>query len=113
VVIAHIDNKRPMGFLINSKISNWLRKRPGLLICEVSISAAEHTCLRYDSFVDCRDLFSFNDWEIKRRVAVSEQAKIAILQAIRDCPTIERKYKAAILQRDGHLLEESDDAEES
>ena len=100
VVIVHFDTQ-PMGFLINSRVSNWLRKRPKLLACEASISSSEHPALDHDSFVDCRDLYSFHHWDLNDRDPVSEQAKTNILEAIRVCPTIKRKYKQAILNREG------------
>jgi hypothetical protein len=113
VVIVHID-KNPMGFLVNSHISNWLRKRPHLLACEASISSDEHSCLKHDSFVDCHSIYAFFDWELtSERGEVSHRAKINILKAIRDCPTIERKYKEAILNRDGELLEDQEQSSES
>ncbi len=62
VVVVHID-KNAMGFLINSKISDWLRKRPDLLTCEASILVEQHPFLDHDSYVDCRDIYEFFEWE--------------------------------------------------
>lgn len=104
VVIVSID-KNPMGFLINSKISNWLQQRPELLVCEVVIHSDEHLPLKHDSFVDCQSIYEFFDWELTRREGeVSLSAKKAILKAIRDCITIERKYKNRILNSEKELL---------
>jgi hypothetical protein len=104
VVIAHFD-QNAMGLLINTRVTDWLRRHPHLLACEATILAAEHKFLKYDSYVDCQDIFPFHEWELTgHRGEVSPHAKLAILAAIRDCPTIVRKYKTAILNRDGHLF---------
>jgi hypothetical protein len=101
VVIVHID-ATALGCFINSGISNWLRSRPNLLNCEASILAQEHrACLTYDSVVDCQDLYSFHDGELAQdRGLVSARAKVSILKAIGNCPTVPLKYKTAILIRE-------------
>jgi hypothetical protein len=105
VVISHIDESI-MGFLINSKITPWLSRHPNLVVCEAVITAQGHSFLKYNSFVDCQKIYPFYDWELTRHVGeVSPNAKLSILQALSVCPTLERKYKTAILSRDGHLLD--------
>lgn len=59
VVIAYID-PTPHGFFINSIINTFIKKRPYLLACEAKIISSQHNFLRYDSYVDCRDIFPFS-----------------------------------------------------
>jgi hypothetical protein len=96
--------KNPRGFLINSNITNWIRKRPHLLACEAPILAAEHPFLKHDSCVDCHELYEFFEWELDKNMGkVSEQAKASVLTAIQLCPSIERRYKNVILRREGRI----------
>jgi len=107
VVIVCIDGEKLLGFLINSSISNFVRSRPDLLICEVEITAEEHDFLKWNSVIDCHTLYTFyiTDFE-EERGELSHQAAINVLQAVKDCPTITRKYKQLILDGGSDLLDE-------
>ena len=97
VVIVCADSKR-MGFLINSKVHSYIKKRPSLLACQAVIEVLNHRCLNYDSYVDCVDLYEFEDAElIDDRGVISEQAKAEIKRAVANSKTIEGRYKKLIL----------------
>jgi hypothetical protein len=101
-VIAHVS-ETPTCFLINSKLTDWMRRHRDLLICDPLISVTEHSFLSHDSYVDCQRVFHFFDWEITKWLGpLSEQAKIDILDAVHRCPTLERKYKKLILGHEGY-----------
>ncbi|WP_204103219.1 MULTISPECIES: hypothetical protein [Spirulina sp. CCY15215] len=100
IVVAYI-NPCPHGFFINSKINKFIRNRPNLLSCEAQILVSQHTFLKYDSYVDCRDLFSFVDSDLTRsRGILSLDAQTAILSAVDACPVLEEHHKIKILDRD-------------
>lgn len=106
IVVVHSDDENLFGFFINSRISPWLQQRPYLLVCEAEILSAEHPCLTHDSYVDCKDLYQFSEQELtEAREQISPQAKESILKALQVCPAVERKYKKAILSREGWPLE--------
>ena len=63
VAVVCRDSKA-MGFLINSTIHPFIQKRSELLACQADIEAASHACLDYDSYVDCIDLYEFEDAEL-------------------------------------------------
>ena len=87
-----------MGFLINSTIHPFIQKRSELLACQADIEAASHACLDYDSYVDCIDLYEFEDAELTHsRGAISDQAKAEIKKAVTHSKTIEKRYKRLIL----------------
>ncbi len=65
VVIVCID-KEARGFLINSRISSFVQKRPDLLACQAEINAIEDYVLKKDGFVDCSELYEFFEWELKK-----------------------------------------------
>ncbi len=51
-VVVHVD-ERTVTCIVNSKISAFLRARPVLLRCQVSMPAAAHPFMSHDSHVDC------------------------------------------------------------
>jgi hypothetical protein len=104
VVVAYVS-KNAWGFLINSEVSKWLRERPKLLVCEAVILAAEHRCLKRDSYADCQIIYEFFGWELRNHEGViSRQAKINILQSIKGCPTLETRHKSIILENERDFL---------
>lgn len=102
VVIAYID-QNPMGFFINSRITNWIQNRQNLLICVPSIPAADHSFLKHDSYVDCQSIYEFLPQDVDHNIGVvSEKTKSDLLDAIHACPKLERKYKKLILSNEGY-----------
>ena len=97
VIIAYIE-PTPFGFLINSKIGKFILDRDYLLPCEAPILASQNNFLKYDSYVDCRDLFPFVESELTQsRGIISVDAQKAILNAVTLCPVLEEIHKIKIL----------------
>jgi hypothetical protein len=87
----------PMGFLINSRINQFVQKRPRLMPCEVKIEQSSHTFLAHDSFLDCRDLFPFPASELTDlKGTIDEATRIKILAGVAACPVLPRNYKDLI-----------------
>jgi len=98
VLIAYIDPS-PYGFLINSKINNYIQNRDYLLCCEAEIIASEHDFLNYNSYVDCTAAFPFNAGElISSRGFLSDAGQAEVIKAVGLCPVLERIHKNRILQ---------------
>jgi hypothetical protein len=80
VIIACFDDNIPMGFLINSKINEFIKKRADLMKCEVEILQQDHSFLSYNSYVDCRDIFAFSQsdlTDLRGEIAVSASINTA------------------------------------
>jgi hypothetical protein len=89
------------GFLINTEIDPWIAINPSSMRCQVRIRADEHPCLDYDSWVDCTDLFRFEDWELPtKRNPVSTSTHAEIIEAVRRASPspIVGRYRRAILE---------------
>lgn len=98
VVIACIDDT-PMGFLINSKINQFIYRRPKLLVCEVKLEQIDHDFLSYNSYLDCRDIFPFETSELTDlRGTIHDSAKGSILTAVSACPVLPTRYKQMIIE---------------
>ena len=88
----------PRGFLINSSIHKYIQNRPDLLVCQAVIEEASHKCLSRDSYVDCINLYEFEDAElIEDYGPISKQAMARIKEAVNNSKTIEVRYKKLIL----------------
>ena len=91
----------PMGFLINSSIHKYIQNRPALLASQAVIEQSNHKCLSRDSYVDCVDLYEFEDTElVEDDGPINEQAMIRIKEAVDNSKTIEVRYKKLILSKD-------------
>ena len=97
VVIVHKDPE-PWGFFINTGIRQFIQKRPELLVCQVSIKATDYKFLDHDSYVDCAELYLFEDTELRDAIGpVNKQTKIEIKKAVAVSKTIIVRHKKLIL----------------
>ena len=109
IPVCHDQNI--LGFLINSEIDVWIQINPLLSSSQIEISASEHSCLKYDSFVNCHELYNFDDFQLVNvRDEVSEEVKQEILKAVEESKTISikepfKKLKITpILEKDEKLI---------
>ena len=87
-----------MGFFINSKVHDYIQKRPSLLASQVGIKASDYSFLDHDSYVNCIRLYPFDDTElVDSRGAINTQTKVEIQKAVTNSKTLEKRYKKLIL----------------
>lgn len=87
-----------MGFLVNSKLSSFILKRPDLLICQVVLSASDYGFLSHDSYLDCGQIYPFDDDVLVISVSdINKKTMSAIKIAVSKAKTIEKHYKDLIL----------------
>ncbi len=55
LLLASLD-PGPLFLVINSKISEFMRKKPELSKCQVGIGHDDHPFLRHRSFIDCTEV---------------------------------------------------------
>jgi hypothetical protein len=98
LVIIVCSDTKPWGFFINTGIRQFVQKQPELLVCQVSIKATNHKCLDYDSYVDCTELYPFEDTELLDvRDPVNKQTKAEIKKAVTVSKTIVERHQKLIL----------------
>jgi hypothetical protein len=98
VVVVYQESGCAYGFFINSEISAFIQHRPHLHDCIAPITQKEHPFLRYDSNVDCRQIVAYPEWRFTKTLGpVGQQAKEAIVLAVRDCSVLVNKHKRKIL----------------
>lgn len=85
------------GFFVNSNIGQFIQKRPTLLASQVLIKAEDYSFLHHDSYIDCSQLFAFEDDHLGYGCgSVNENTKAAIKNAVGIAPTIDQKYQEII-----------------
>jgi len=96
VVVACFD-PNPCGFFINTKINDFIQKNVPLMACEVLLSAIAHPFLSCDSWLDCREILSFQESELtdKRGVLAANSIK-NVLAAVEECPVLRPRFKRLI-----------------
>lgn len=96
-VVIVCTEPTPMGFLVNSKINQFIIERPKLLVCEVKIEPAQHSFLSHTSYVDCRDLFPFELAELTDlRGTIDSSVQPDILAGVSACPVLPAHHKQMI-----------------
>lgn len=96
VVIACFD-PNPCGFFINTKVNDFIQASPQLMACEVLLSVAVHPFLSYDSWLDCREILSFQEAELAdKRGALVTTAIMDVLAAVDACPVLRPRFKRLI-----------------
>ena len=56
LLLAGLD-PGPLFLIINSKITEFMRRRPDLSKCQVEIDHNDHPFLRHHSFIDCTEAY--------------------------------------------------------
>lgn len=88
-----------MGFLINSGIHRYILKQPDLLACQVKIKASDYKCLNHNSYIDCIDLYAFDDAELTdERDTINIMTKAEIRKAVGNAKTLEARFQKLILR---------------
>jgi len=89
-------NPNPYGFLINSKIAQFIKKSPILLSSQVAIAAERYGFLQHDSYIDCARLFPFRSGELHSIQDIQNNTRRAIERVVADSTLIEPIYKRLI-----------------
>jgi hypothetical protein len=91
-------DKKCMGFLINSIVRPFILKRPDLLRCQVKIKASDYKFLDHDSYIDCVELYPFEDTDlIDKKDTINMITKAEIKRAVKGSDTIVTRYQKLIL----------------
>lgn len=100
LVVIAITGAEIRGVFINSRLTEYIRSRPGLVDCTAGISVDEHPFLRYDSHVDCRKTYYFTEPELWSNIVgkLSLNGIDAVRQAVARCKVLRGYDKARILE---------------
>jgi hypothetical protein len=101
VVVVHVAADYVLGFVINSRLNEFVLERPHLLPCHAELLCDEHPLfLTHDSFVDCQTPYTFprvSLIETSRRGFLGQSAQMAVLEAVRFCVVLKPVHKKLIL----------------
>ena len=101
VVVVAITPDYVLGFVISSRLNEFVQARAHLLPCHAPVLCVEHpTLLMHDSFVDCQRPYTFlhpNLTQDSHRAPLSPTARTAVLEAVRLCSVLKPVHKKLIL----------------
>lgn len=86
----------PHGFLINSRVSPFIKNRPNLLASQVLVTAERYGFLGHDSHINCGRLFSFKERDIKPIQKIQNNTRKEIKEVVSASKLIEPIYKKLI-----------------
>ncbi|ESS72886.1 hypothetical protein MGMO_44c00360 [Methyloglobulus morosus KoM1] len=106
LVLVTTDDPEYLSFLVNSEINTYIQNRPDLLKCQVSIDAANHNFLSYDSHIACHEITTIMREEVVRalmadpaalRGKISTDVREQIMAAVKIAKTIDKDKKNRII----------------
>lgn len=95
-VVLHVDAHTIMC-VINSEISQFIRARPALLRCQVTMQGSQHDFMDHDSHIDCSRVRSFLTDEVVADLMsrpewilgdASEECRLDIMAGIKATETL-------------------------
>ena len=87
-----------MGFLVNSTIARYISNRTYMLECQVILSKSDYGFLFHDSYLDCAQIYPFEDAGLVIGLeVVNDKTKAEIKAVVSIARTIEKRYQNLIL----------------
>lgn len=68
-----------LGFFINSAINRYIERRPELRRAQLQVPRQQYPFLRYDSWLDCSDVHTFDRSYLEREVRTNPPAYLGRL----------------------------------
>jgi hypothetical protein len=101
VVIVCKDPKY-RGFFINTdELRPFIQKHPERLESQIKIKASDYKFLTHDSWINCYELYEFEDKYLEdRRVVVNIITKAKIRKVVKESEVIEARHRKLILHDD-------------
>jgi hypothetical protein len=105
LVIARV-HAETLAFAINSRPTEFIRRNPKLLACQVQIGCGSHTFLSYDSYIDCTDPIHLKTHEIEERILsdvrrvkgeIAQDVRQYVIDAVKRSPTMTRDLRRELL----------------
>lgn len=108
VLVAATEEDGPLLFFINSRINEFIARRPHLLACQVRVSSARYGFLEHDSYIDCSQVVEqFSCEEIRAQISedasrvkgeLDSHTKALVAQAVDSATTISPHRKRLLLE---------------
>lgn len=97
-VVISCSDGTCLGFLINTKIANFVLKRPELLKSQVPIKSSDYWYLTHDSYLDCSQLYPFDNDDLNDgRGKLLKSMITSIKSVVSTSTTLEPHYIKLIL----------------
>jgi len=106
LVLVATDDPEYLTFIVNSEIHPFIQSRPHLSQCQVSIDAASHDFLDYDSHVACHETLPIRREEVIKALvadpssikgAISPDVRAQVVAAVKFAKTLDNDKKKRII----------------
>lgn len=88
-----------MGFLFNTGIGEFVKKKPELLKSQLPVKSSDYHFLHHDSYIDCGRIYPFDFDDLSDgRGKLLNSTKSDIKKIVTDSTTIEKQYIQMILK---------------
>jgi len=104
--LLHLE-KRPLLFIINSKIPQFIAERPSMLKSQVKLCSTDYDFLEHDSYINCAEVRDdFDELEIRNQILVdvgrirgelNPITKREIIEVVKDSKTISKYHMKLII----------------
>jgi len=98
---------KPLLFVVNSRVPEFIKRKPELSKCQVPITSLDYDFLDHDSFINCSEVYdSLESSEIINQIylelgrikgELSVTTKRQIIAVVRDAKTVSANHKRLII----------------
>ncbi len=105
LLVASLDPD-PLFFVINSKLTDFIRRNEHLIRCQVAVDHKTHPFLQHESYINCTEAYEIGMDEIYRQLEadvnriksdITDSVRTQILAAVKLSKTLSPKHKSDIL----------------
>jgi hypothetical protein len=106
-IVLGCTTPQPRVLVINSKVSEFIKRRPRLLSAQIILKVTDYECFHHDSYIDCTKAVDyFNQPIIEKQIlremsriklCLSEETTGAVIKAIEAAETIPLRSKVWML----------------
>lgn len=106
LVLVATDDPEYLTFIVNSEINPFISNRPHLSQCQVSIDAANHPFLDYDSHIACHETLPMRREDVIQALVadpsaikgeISPDVRAQVVAAVKFAKTLDKDKKGRII----------------
>lgn len=106
LVLVDLEGDDCFHFIVNSEPNAYIEERAELRVCQVSIDAASHDFLRYDSMIACHEVLTIPKTEVVSALMrdmslykgqISDSVRDEIVAAVKHAETLSPIQQKSIL----------------
>lgn len=77
-IVLGCTTPQPRVLVINSQVSEFIKRRPRLLSAQIMLKAADYDCFHHDSYIDCTKAIDYFNLPIIEKQILREMGRIKL-----------------------------------